>query len=148
MADDVSEVEVHRPDTGPMNRADQRQLKRELATGEVKRSVLARKYGVTASYVTQFAKRYAREIDDIRAELSSELAGLWIAKQEQRIAAYQHEYELAGESKNADHHEWVKARTGILKNVAEELGQIQGKQPMVGVVVQHVIVGVDVDDLK
>lgn len=146
MAD--GEVEVHHPDSGAMSRADQRQLKRELATGEATRAALAKKYGVSASYVTQFAKRYAREIDDIKERLDDQFAGLWIAQQEQRIAAYQAEYDLASNAKSADHHEWIKARTGILKNVAEELGQIQGKQPTVGVVVQHVIVGVDVEDLK
>lgn len=134
--------------TAKLTRADQRQLKRDLAANEIKRSDLAKKYGVTAPYITNFAKQYKRDIDDIKAELDSEFAGLWIARQEQRIAAYQAEYDLAAEAKNADHHEWIKARTGILKNVAEELGQIQGKQPVVGVVVQHTIVGVDIDDLK
>lgn len=147
---DNTEVEVldlHRP-ASKLTRADQRALQRELATGEVTRSALARKYGVSPSYVTQFAKLYARAIDDIKANLDDDFAGLWIANQEQRILAYQTEYDLASDQPHSGHHEWIKARTAILKAVAEETGQIRGKQPTVGVVVQHVIVGVDVEDLK
>ena len=101
--------------TAKLTRADQRQLKHELATGDIRRTDLAKKYDVTSGYITNFAKQYKRDIDDIKANLNDEFAGLWIAQQEQRIAAYEAEYARAEDHKLADHHEWIKARTAILQ---------------------------------
>jgi hypothetical protein len=133
---------------GKLSRADQRQLQRELATGDVMRADLARRYGVTRGYVTIFAKQYAREIADIKAQLDDEFAGLWIAQKEQRIAAYQAEYERALRHPRRDHFEWINARRQILHTVAEELGQLPPRQTVTVVPVVHIIENVNLELLK
>jgi hypothetical protein len=127
---------------------DRRQLQRDLAAGELTRAQIARRFGVGTSYISKFARQYAWEIDQIKAALTDRFAGLWIASQESRIVAYQEEYALAMGSDKHDHHEWIKARTAILHTVAEELGQLPPRATVVVQPVTHVIVGVDMDDLR
>lgn len=127
---------------------DRRHLQRALATGEKTRAAIAREFRVSGSYVTQFARRYALEIDQIKAAINDKFAGLWIASQENRIVAYQEEYALAMGSDKHDHHEWIKARTAILHTVAEELGQLPPRATVVVQPVEHIIIGVDMEMLK
>jgi hypothetical protein len=127
---------------------DRRKLQRALATGERKRAQLARDFGVSPSYVTQFAKQHEWEIDQIKAELSNEFAGLWIASKENRILAYQSDYALALGNDKRDHHEWIKARTAILHTVAEELGQLPPRQTVTVMPVVHIVEGIDLDQLR
>lgn len=127
---------------------ERRQLQRDLAANEVTRAELARRNGVTRGYVTQFAKRYALEIDTIKRDLDNAFAGLWIADKENRIVAYQADYVAAATSDKAGHHEWIKARTQILHQVAEELGQLPPRATVAVVPVVHVLEGVDPELLK
>lgn len=123
------------------------QLCRELAQCKgVKgsRSKLAAKYGVERQYITDFARRNKARIEEIYNNLDNELAGQWIAEKRNRIEAYKADYEAI---QGNTHHEWVKARTAILRNVAEELGQLPPRQQAVVIPVEHVIVGVDLDQL-
>lgn len=126
---------------------DRRQLQRDLATGDRKRIQLARDYNVSTSYISQFAKTFALEIDHIKRDLANEFAGLWIANKENRMVAYQAEYAMALGNDKRDHHEWIKARTAILHIVAEELGQLPPRATIAVVPVTHVIVGVDPSEL-
>jgi hypothetical protein len=149
MADNDSEVNGSASSSAPrkLTPFDRRGLQRALAAGDEKRSALARRFGVSASYVTQFAKTYAREIDDIKRDLDNAYAGLWIAVKENRILAYQAEYARALTDPKASHHEWIKARTQILAHVAEELGQLPPRATLTVTPVVHIIEGVDVDDV-
>lgn len=124
------------------------ELQKALATGEVKRTVLARRYGVSPQAITQFAKRYRWEIDQIRGHVDEALAGLWISSKDNRLAAYQGEYEasLANEF-YSNHYEHVKTRAAILRAVADELGDIPNKSQLtIGGTVRHELVGIDVDE--
>lgn len=134
--------------TRKLTPSGRRQLQRALAAGEETRAQIARRFGVGTSYVSKFARQYAWEIDQIKAALTSQFAGLWIASQENRIVAYQEEYALAMGNDKADHHEWIKARTQILHTVAEELGQLPPRATVVVQPVVHIIEGVDVEALK
>ena len=128
---------------------DRRSLQRDLAAAEATRAALARKYGVTRGYITQFANQYSREIAAIRADIDNEFAGLWIADKENRIVAYQQEYALAASDGRAAHHEWIKTRALILRQVAEELGQLPTRATTAIIVpVVHVVEGVDLDALR
>ena len=127
---------------------DRRALQKLLAVGDETRSALARRFGVSASYITQFAKTYAREINDIKRDLDNEFAGLWIAEKANRVVAYQADYTALATHENASHHEWVKGRALILKQVAEELGQLPPRATVTVVPVVHIVEGVDVDLLK
>lgn len=136
------------PEQRPVKPWDRRQLCRELAEGEIKRADLARKYGLGRSAITEFAKRHAREIDDIRAQLDDEFAGLWIAQKAARIAAYQSDLEQSAEGEYAGHYEQIRTRTQILRAVAEELGQLPPRATVAVVPVVHVLEGVDPNLLK
>ena len=138
---------VNRSTSFKLTHGDRRQLCRALAAGEVSRADLARRYGVSRPYITQFAKTHEAEIETIKARLEDEFAGLWIADKAARVAAYQGDYFATLEHPNADHHEWVKARTGILHNVAEELGQLPPRTTVNVAAVTHVVMGVDLDNL-
>lgn len=143
MTDDSDDVK------SPVERAwDRRTLCRELATGEVKRAALARKYGISPAAITAFAKRHAREIDEIKASLDDEFAGLWIADKANRIAAYQADVEASAEGAYGSHYEQIRTRTQILRAVAEELGQLPPRATVSVVPVVHIIEGVDLEALK
>lgn len=127
---------------------DRREIQRALADGTEKRAAIARRFGVTAGYITQFAKQYAREIDDIKRDLDNEFAGLWIASKVNRVLAYQADYARTLNDPKASHHEWVKARAMISHNVAEELGQLPPRATVTVMPIVHVLEGVDPDLLK
>lgn len=123
------------------------ELCRELAAGEVTRASLARKYGVTRQAITKFAQANKGRIEEIKAHLDDEFAGLWITRKENRLAALQEDFELASDNIKAGHHEWVKARTALTHAVAEELGQLPNRsQITIGGTVRHELVGVDVSE--
>jgi len=126
---------------------DRRKLQRAIAAGERKRAQIARDFGVSTSYVSQFAKRYAFEIDQIKAELDNAFAGLWIADKESRILAIQAEYQRLLSDPKASHHEWAKTRLQALHQAAEELGQLPPRATVTVVPVVHVLEGVDIDAL-
>ena len=122
-------------------------LLRELAAGDRTSAQLAADYGMTASGIREYKKRHRPQVDAIAADLANEFAGLWIADKGQRMSAYQDDYERTLEHQHSGHHEWVKSRTGILHNVAEELGQLPGRSPIITVAVTHILEGVDLEDL-
>lgn len=127
---------------------DRREIQRALADGTEKRAAIARRFGVTAGYITQFAKTYAREIDDIKRDLDNEFAGLWIASKVNRVLAYQAEYARLSSDPKASHHEWAKARLQALHQAAEELGQLPPRATLTVIPVVHVLEGVDPELLK
>jgi len=127
---------------------DRRAMQRDLAAKELTRAKIARKYGVSTSYVSQFAKQYAKEIDVIRADLDNAFAGFWIASKEFRIQALEAEYARALGSDKRDHHEWIKARLQILHQASEELGQLPPRATVAVTPVVHILEGVDVSLLE
>jgi len=143
-------TEIAEKNARKLTPADRRNLARQLAMGEIKRSQLARDYDVTTGYITQFAKQHQREIDAIRADLDNQFAGLWIADKEQRLAAYAADFELSAAGDYGAHYEQIRTRSAILRNVAEELGQLPTRSTTAIVVpVVHVIEGgVDLEALK
>lgn len=122
----------------------QLQLCRDLASGSKTRAQLAREHGVSRTAITSFARRHKARIEEIKAHLDDEFAGLWVAQKALRIEQYQRDLEMIADN---GHHEWVKARTGILKAIAEELGQLPPRQQVTIVPVMHVIEGVNMSEL-
>lgn len=114
----------------------QHQLCRDLAEGVKTRAALAREHGVTRQAITKFAQRHRDRIAEIKAHLDDEFAGLWVARKSSRLSAYQRDLELI---EGIPHHEWVKARTGILKAVAEETGQLPPRMQIAVAPVIHII---------
>lgn len=140
MADEVDVSVGQRP-------WERRQLCRELATGEMSGAALGKKYGVTRQAISAFAKRHAREVDDIKAQLDDEFAGLWIADKAARIATYQADIEQSLDGDYAGHYEQVRTRHAAMRAVSEELGQLPPRATVAIVPVQHIIEGVGVEVL-
>lgn len=123
-------------------------LMRDLALGAEPQRDLAFKYGVTPMAVSAFADRFGAEITEIRADLESEWAGIWIADRRLRIVEIQQlvedmndqiaaEVTAGGLSKDVGI-PLVKAVLAAYDQVARELGQItkpgtghQGQPPTV-----------------
>lgn len=116
----------------------------ELATGDLSRSDIARKYEISRSAVSNFARRHQPEIDKIQEELTERMNNLYIRDIEWRLAEYQHDAQMLKGKKNPAA---VRARVMLLKQAAEELGQIPGRTSVVVIPVQHVIEGVDMKEL-
>lgn len=128
---------------------EKRALCRALATvGSRPLTELAEEWGVTYQSLLMFKRDHAREIDAIAADLDNKFAGLWIADKEARVEAYMREYMRLDQSDYKNHHEWSKARQAALRAVAEELGQLPGRGGLVVIPAEHVLIGVDVEDLK
>lgn len=117
-------------------------LIRDFALGEKTGVELARQYGVSSTAISQFKKRHALEIEEVRNNLADEYAGVWVAQKLDRIREYQAAAEkmAAGSSpRNAE------VLVNILKAVAEELGQLPARtQVQVNTAnVTYEIVGID-----
>lgn len=163
-----------------MNGDEERELMRDIASylvrtseqRKVMRRELSDKWCMSVQHLDAFERRNRGTITAIESEIMRggdiRFAGLWMARQEARIAAYQQAYEELGselmmslESRDDDgteygsHFEQIRTRSDIrkvrmqiLRAVAEELGQLPPRQTVVVVPVQHVVVGVDVEALK
>lgn len=129
----------------PWNR---RRLIHELARGERTQVALAEAYGVVQSAISAFQSRHLTEIQEVRADLENEFAGMWIASKRERIAVYQEDAEKLAEVE--DDPEALRIKHNILKAVAEELGQLPSKMNIsVGAkTITYVIDGVDMEALR
>lgn len=121
-------------------------LLRDFALGEKTGIQLAEEYGVSRNSITNFKKRYALEIEEIRNDLADEYAGLWVAEKKKRIAEYQEAAEKMASGKTPRNAEVL---VSILKAVAEELGQLPARTQVnvTNEVTTYEIVGVSVDDI-
>lgn len=99
-------------------------LIRDFALGEKTGVELAAIYGVSQNSISKFKKRYALEIEEVRNNLADEYAGVWVANKLDRIRQYQEAAEKMADGKTARSTEVL---VGILKAVAEELGQLPAR---------------------
>jgi CENP-B N-terminal DNA-binding domain len=121
---------------------------RELALGETSRADLARRFNVHRSTITEFAKRHAARIDQLKGQLDDEFAGIWIADKALRIAAYAADHDASEAHPRWDHFEQIRTRNQIRQAVAEELGQLPARMSVTVVPVTHIIQGVDLSALQ
>lgn len=120
------------------------QLIRDLAMGEWSTASLAKEYGVDNADIVAFQERFSKEIAEVTAALSGQLAietaGLWISKRQNRLAELQADFEeiegVIDDMRKGDYHATdndgsnlgsrrhrflVKAKIDIMKAAAEEL---------------------------
>jgi transcriptional regulator with XRE-family HTH domain len=161
-------------DRMPLGGLVKRQVIRDIALGTMSQSQLGEKYGVSQPAISQFAKRNAEEIEAVRAKADDEFAGLLIAQKQNRLAAYQDLYDIALKPQPKISpsgklvKEWitdedgqqvevivqevdVRAAAQMLKQAAEELGQLPNRLTLageVGVKTNYVIDGIDPGALK
>lgn len=125
-----------------------RKLIHDLAIGEKDQKTLAGLYGVSPAAISAFKGRYRPDIEAARDNLNDKLANLWITKQENRLAAYQAEYERALQqmAKDGFDAQTSRAAQAALRAVAEELGALK-LSVSAHLKVNYSIEGVDMDRL-
>lgn len=125
----------------------QARLIRQLALNEATQTELAAEYGCTQSAISQFAKRHAAEIEYQRNRAADEWAGLWIADKRNRVAEYQSEVERINAAlDNETDPQLLRAKVSVMRQVAEELGQLKQEIEVTGRLT-YVVEGVDMGQL-
>jgi hypothetical protein len=125
---------------GKLTPWQQSDLMRELALGEKSRSDLAREFGVSHQYVTRFARQYERPIAKARANIEDKFAHMWIADKVARLALRQ---VLVAARQRLPNRTAEDDRTiaQLLKDAAEELGQLPPRTQIQTAQVIHTVEG-------
>lgn len=121
-------------------------LIRDFALAEKTGRELAEQYGCSYTSISQFKKRHAMEIEEVRNNLADEYAGVWVARKLDRIREYQQAAEKMAEGRSPRNAEVLVT---ILRAVAEELGQLPART-QVNVSQENVtyeIVGISPEDI-
>lgn len=92
-------------------------LVRDLAEGTLSQRKLATKYDVAVTTITAFARREAKRIEAVKADLDNVMAGLWAADKQRRIAEYQQDIDLLNDSIEAQQ-AWIDE---LAKRIADAL---------------------------
>lgn len=151
------------PLESPLHRREVQVL---LAHGELTQQEIGERYGATQQAVSQFAERHAETIRQIRENTAEEFAGIQLAKKANRLEAYQDLIEQAltpipkidnkGNRVTDVDGSVVYEVNGdlaakVLKQIAEELGQLPNRLTLageVGVKTNYVIDGINPGDLR
>ena len=124
---------------------DRLKLVHELAKANKSQRAIAAELDVSQSWVSEFKRKFADEIDEHRQQILEQMVELSIREQEWRLRELQFDVEmLRGWRSPAA----VTARMQVLKHVAEELGQMPERNRVVVIPVQHVVEGVDMRELE
>jgi predicted metalloprotease len=120
----------------------------ELAQGDKTQRQLAAEYGVDQSSISVFLGRHHDEVK-VRAErLADEWAGLWIADKRNRVIEAQADVEAINQALgNTTDATLLRAKLAIMRQVAEELGQLTEKIELGGRLT-YVVEGVDMSALQ
>jgi len=163
-----------RRDRGKLGGLKRNGLIRALALEDVTQAALAERYGVTEGAITQFKHREAEAIQALRDEAENEFAGILIAQKANRLRALEELFEVArtptpkvapngkivreyvtnedGLAEEVVVQEVdVRAAAGVLKQAAEEMGQLVARTQVSGdmnTTTTYRIEGVSPDDLR
>lgn len=124
------------------------QLLRDWAGGGFNQSELSDVYGISQSAISQYIRKHAVEVEELRNDMDNPFSGLAYARKYNRIALYEDEIERLSEVPNADHHEWSKARQMAARYIAEELGDLPPRATVMVVPVTHIVENVNLEELK
>jgi len=128
-------------------------LIRELAEPKRTQRQMAADHGVTEPAITLFKQRHALEIARVRENMADKFAGLWVADKMNRIAVYEADIEAIEMMAQRDgatmaQADMLRVKGSFLRAVAEELGQLPARVNVTVTPVEHVIIGVNPEDLK
>ncbi len=160
-----------RAERGKLGGLRHREVVRLLAAGDLSQTEIAKRYGVAQPSVSQFARKHAEEIRQVREAMDDEFAGMAIASKVNRVRLLQEIAEQAlvpvpKISANGTTTYAINPETGesemvmevdgrlaaqVLKQVAEELGQLVQRsqsQAEVQATTTYRIESVSVEDLK
>ena len=121
-------------------------LIRDFALGEKTQKELAAQYGVSQTSISQFKRRHALEVEEVRNNLADEYAGVWVAQKLARIQEYQQAAEKMASGTSPRNAEVLVT---ILKAVAEELGQLPARTQVnvSNETTVYQVVGISEDDI-
>lgn len=125
-----------------LNHEEKMAIVMELAVGKKSGLKIAADYGISDQRVSQIKKEYEQTISTVRSEYLDHVSAEAIKNQEWRLFQYARDLEKLD---GTWHPEWVKARSQILKNVADELGQAVPKTQITIRPTEHVLIGVDIE---
>lgn len=119
----------------------------ELAQAERTQVELAASYGVVQSSISEFADRHRDEITHQRDRITDEYASLWIADKRNRVAECQADVDAINDALTGEADEkLLRAKLAIMRQVAEELGQLKTNIE-VGGQLTYAVQGVDLSRL-
>jgi hypothetical protein len=126
-----------------LSEAQKQQLIRDLAVADSSQVELGRKYGVSKSVVTKFKQDNRQQIESFMQDYLASITGENIKQQDWRIMQYERDLaKLEGKWSP----EYVRVRTQILKQVAEEQGQLPPRMQIAIMPVTHIVRGIDLDE--
>lgn len=127
-------------------------LIRQLAQGTRTHADLGAEHGVSERAIGQFATRNATAIEEVRADVVNEFAGMWIANKVARVAEYERDVEDINDSiptaRKSDRPRLYGVKHRALRGAAEELGQLAPTRIDVDHRVRYQVVGVDTEQLR
>lgn len=131
------------------------QALRLLAQGDMSHEKIAERFGVTRRRISQINAEHRERVEEIRADIENEFAGLWVADKKNRVAEYQEDLDAINEklatfkNLNEDAQSWIRLRDKLMRAVSEELGQIPNKMSVKSdnKHVRYTLEGVDPEDL-
>ena len=114
----------------------------KLASGKFKQKEIAVQHDLSEQRISQIKQENEELFDRVRNARLDNITAELIKDQEWRFTQYARDLEKMD---SVWHPEYVKARTQILKNVAEETGEIAPKTQITIRPVEHSIVGIDIE---
>lgn len=153
---DVDVVVDRSPDREPVASAGlnsgwkKASLIRDIAMGELTQTRLGELYGVSQATISRFAQRHAADIHWARRRMMEGVQtgteSLWVVSKINRIAEHQRSLEQLAP---LDSPRAVEVRTGVLKAVAEELGDLPARTNVniSNETTVYEMVGVDPEDI-
>lgn len=109
---------------GRLRGGEKRQFLRDLAEGTMTGKQLAEKYGRSVSWISTCRRRYAAEINALKANIENQLFNLWVAEKANRIAEYQDDVQALAASDELDK-DLLRVKHAALRSVAEEMGHLR-----------------------
>ncbi len=122
------------------------ELIRSLAEGKISQTDLAKRYGVGQSGIAEFKRRHAVDIERLKDSLNDEWADLWATKKRNRIAELECLFDTVSDGPLTP--TVIRELRGILRDIAEEMGDITNKNKVEVDVVRYEISGVSLENLK
>lgn len=120
---------------------------------------IAKHFDVSQAAVATFAKNNAGEIERLKTMVNDEMMALWVASKFNRLASYQQDIEdldsalisvIAAGAMTSDDVAFIKEKRQILRNVAEELGDLPSRNQVSvqGASVNYTFAGINPNDLQ
>lgn len=122
----------------------QADLKRDLALRSESQRELAIKYNVSEPTISYFKKEVQQEIEEIAEKALEQVTGELVKRQDWRLLQYERDLAKLEGYRSPDA---VRARAVILKQIAEEMGQLPPRMAIAIQVAEHHYHGVDVEQV-